>query len=84
MIESAIVGVLATAVGIAAGIGVLSWVLGTLSREVFPELGVGITISTGTLVTAVLVGVVAVAAAPLLGARRLRRMDIPSTLRVVE
>lgn len=82
--ESAIVGVLATAVGIAAGIGVLSWVLGTLSREVFPELGVGITISTGTLVTAVLVGVVAVAAAPLLGARRLRRMDIPSTLRVVE
>ena len=84
VVESAIVGVLATAVGIAAGIGVLSWVLGTLSREVFPELGVGITISTGTLVTAILVGVVAVAAAPLLGARRLRRMDIPSTLRVVE
>ena len=82
--ENAIIGVLATAVGIAAGLGVLSWVVGTLSRDVFPELGVAITISTGSIVTAVLVGVVAVAAAPLLGAARLRRMDVPSTLRVVE
>ena len=34
--------------------------------------------------TAILVGVAAVAAAPLAGAARLRRMDIPSDLRVVE
>jgi putative ABC transport system permease protein len=84
VLESAMIGIMATAVGIAAGLGILSWVLGTLSREVFPELGVGIAISAETIATAVLVGVVAVAAAPLLGARRLRRMDIPSTLRVVE
>ena len=45
--ENAIIGVLATAVGIVAGLGVLTWVVGTLSREVFPELGVAITISTG-------------------------------------
>jgi putative ABC transport system permease protein len=32
----------------------------------------------------VLLGVGAVAAAPLLAARRVRRMDVPSTLRVLE
>jgi len=34
--------------------------------------------------TAVAVGIGAVALAPVLTARRLRRMDIPATLRVVE
>ena len=41
-------------------------------------------ISGGTIVTAVVLGVLAVAIAPLLTIRRLRRMDIPGTLRVVE
>jgi putative ABC transport system permease protein len=36
------------------------------------------------VITAALVGVVAVALAPVFTARRLRRMDVPSTLRVVE
>lgn len=84
VVESALIGVLATAVGIAAGIGVLSWVIGQLVIEVFPELGVEVIMSAGSIGTAVLVGVVAVALAPLLNAPRLRRMDIPSTLRVVE
>ena len=43
-----------------------------------------IDLSTSTLLTAVLFGVVAVAVAPVLTLRRLRRMDIPSTLRVME
>lgn len=82
--ENAIIGVLATGAGVAGGLAILRWVIGTLSRDVFPELGVGTMISTGSIVTAVLVGVVAVAVAPLLGAGRLRSMDIPSTLRVAE
>jgi putative ABC transport system permease protein len=41
-------------------------------------------VSAGTVLTAVVLGVVAVALAPLLTVRRLRRMDIPGTLRVVE
>ena len=82
--ENAIVGTLATAAGLAGGVAVLGWVTGTLSRDVFPELGVATTLSAGTVITALLVGVAAVALAPLAGSRRLRRMDVPSTLRVVE
>ena len=77
-------GTLATAAGLAGGVAVLGWVTGTLSRDVFPELGVATTLSAGTVITALLVGVAAVALAPLAGSRRLRRMDVPSTLRVVE
>lgn len=84
VVESALLGLLATAAGLVGGLAVLDWVTGTISRDVFPELGVEPTLGAGSVVTAVLVGVVAVAAAPLLGAGRLRRMDIPSTLRVVE
>jgi hypothetical protein len=36
------------------------------------------------VLTAVALSVIAVGVAPLLSARRLRRMDIPGTLRVVE
>jgi putative ABC transport system permease protein len=43
-----------------------------------------VTISAGSLLAAAAVGIAAVALAPLLTARRLRRMDVPSTLRVVE
>jgi putative ABC transport system permease protein len=53
-------------------------------EETFPELGTVIAVSPGSLLVAALVGVLAVAIAPLLTTRRLRRMDIPSTLRVVE
>jgi hypothetical protein len=38
----------------------------------------------GTIATAAVLGIVAVGLAPLLGARRLRHLDIPSTLRVAE
>ena len=82
--ENAIIGVLATAVGIAAGLGVLRWVVGTLSREVFPELGRrdhhlhGIDRDRGARGR----GRRRRRAAAWGG--RLRRMDVPSTLRVVE
>jgi putative ABC transport system permease protein len=41
-------------------------------------------ISGATVLTAFVLGVLAVGLAPLLTVRRLRRMDIPGTLRVVE
>ncbi len=43
-----------------------------------------VAVSGGTTVAAVLLGVVAVAVASLLTERRLRHMDIPGTLLVVE
>lgn len=44
--------------------------------------GIALTLSGGTVLAAVLLGAVAVA--PLFTLRRLRRTDVPSTLRVVE
>ncbi len=83
-VESLLIGLLGTAIGLLAGIGVLQWVNTALVGETMPEMGVRTTLSTATIVTAVLLGVIAVAIAPLLTIRRLRRMDIPTTLRIVE
>jgi putative ABC transport system permease protein len=52
--------------------------------QTMPDVGVVPYVSPGTLVIALLLGVGAVAIAPLFTARRVRGVDIPSTLRVVE
>ena len=49
-----------------------------------PDLGLIVTVAPATIVTAFLLGVLAVGLAPLFTYRRLRRMDVPSTLRVME
>jgi putative ABC transport system permease protein len=43
-----------------------------------------VTLAPASVATAATLGIVVVALAPLLSARRLRRMDVPATLRVVE
>jgi putative ABC transport system permease protein len=70
--------------GIAGGRLLLEWLTGELVPRTLPEIGIVTALSTRTIVEALLLGLVAVTVAPLLTARRLRRMDIPSTLRVVE
>ena len=82
--ESALIGVAATIVGIGLGLGLLGWITGTLLPTTLPELAVEPVVGVSTYVAAAVLGVVAVAVAPLLTVRRLRRMDLPSTLRVVE
>ncbi len=84
VVESLIIGVLGTIVGVVAGRLLLEWLLRVLLPSTFPDIGMVIALSASTLLTAVLFGVVAVAVAPILTLRRLRRMDIPSTLRVME
>jgi putative ABC transport system permease protein len=84
VVESLIIGLLATAAGIALGALILSWVIDVSLEEVLPELGVISSLSFGTFVLAAIAGAGAMALAPLLTIRRLRRMDVPSTLRVVE
>jgi len=84
VVESLIIGVLGTIVGVVAGRLLLEWLLRVLLPSTFPDIGMVIALSASTLLTAVLFGVVAVAVAPVLTLRRLRRMDIPSTLRVME
>jgi putative ABC transport system permease protein len=84
LVEGVLLGVVGTAVGLVAGRAVLGWVTTELMGTTMPELGLDVAISASTMATAVALGVIAVGAAPLLTVRRLRRMDIPGTLRVVE
>jgi putative ABC transport system permease protein len=84
MIESLIIGVIGTAVGVLAGRVLLQWLITVLIPETVPDLGVIIDVTPSTYLVALVLGVLAVALAPVLTVRRLRRMDIPATLRVVE
>ena len=84
VIESLIIGLLATAFGIALGVAILGWVVNVNLKEVLPELGMITSLSSGSILLAAVAGVGAMALAPVLTVRRLRRMDVPSTLRVVE
>jgi putative ABC transport system permease protein len=83
-VESLAVGIVATGLGLLAGWYLLDWLVTGLLPETYPDLGFVTAVSTTTWVTALVLGVTAVAAAPLLTIRKLRRMDVPSTLRVVE
>ncbi len=82
--ESLLVGVLGTAIGLGAGWLLLHWMVTSLLPETVPDLGIVTSLAGGTILLALVMGVVVVALAPLLVLRRLVRMDIPSTLRVVE
>ncbi|MER6969597.1 ABC transporter permease [Nocardioides sp. NPDC000445] len=83
IVESAIIGLLGTLVGLAGGYVALSYIVSGFD-DVTPELLVEPTLSTVTLLSTLTVGVLVVAVAPVFGIRRERRMDIPSALRVVE
>jgi putative ABC transport system permease protein len=83
-VETVFTGALGTALGVVAGRVVLGWMMSSQLDKTVPDLGVVPYVSATTLATAVLLGVVAVAVAPLLVSKRVRRLDIPSTLRVVE
>ena len=83
-VESFFVGLLATVVGLIGGYILLQWTLTSALPDVFPELRMEVIISTKNLATASVLGIIAVAAAPLLTIRKLRRMNLPSTLRIME
>ena len=83
-VETVLVGTLGTIGGILGGYAVLRWMTETTIPSVLPDIGVTASLSTTTLAEALTLGILTVAAAPLFTVRRLRHMDIPSTLRVVE
>jgi putative ABC transport system permease protein len=82
--EAAVIGLVATVAGVVFGWLAIQWIFGSMLPETLPEVGLTVYVSWGTVGAAVVLGVVAVAIAPLFTVRRLHRMDIPSTLRVVE
>jgi putative ABC transport system permease protein len=84
VLESLIVGSAGTALGIGAGYGIVQYITQILLPGTLPDVSIHAAISAATIATAAVLGVVAVAIAPLFTARRMRRMNIPATLRVVE
>jgi putative ABC transport system permease protein len=84
VIESIVTGLLGTMIGIVAGRILVGWLTTELFADSVPDIGITPQIAPDTIVVALVLGVAAVTLAPLLTIRRLRRMDIPSTLRVME
>ena len=84
VVEGLLTGALATAVGVGLGVAIVGWILNAITADTLPAVGVEVSLSAGTALTAAMLGIVAVGLAPLLTVRRLRRMDVPATLRVVE
>ena len=82
--ESVLIGVIATAIGLVGGVVFLQWMLTSLATTTLPDVGIDVYLSPTTILIAAFVGVASVAATPLFLVRRLRRMDLPGTLRVVE
>ncbi len=60
------------------------WMTQVLLPETLPDFGLRVVVNATTIGIVVVMGIVAVALAPLLTARRMRRMDLPGTLRLVE
>ena len=82
--ESAVLGVIATVLGMIGGYLMLQWVANVLMPNTFPDLGMQIAFNPTSLVTVIALSVIAVAVAPVFTIFRLRKTDIPSTLRVME
>jgi putative ABC transport system permease protein len=82
--ESIVVGCLATALGLFGGYLGMQWMLGSITSNSLPDIGVIASISWTTYLAAFTVGIVAVSLAPVFLVRRIERMNLPDTLRVME
>ena len=84
VVESSAIGVLATILGALGGFGFLRWAVRTNIEETVPDIALDYVVTPSLLVGVIGLGVIVVALAPLLTYRKLRRLDISSTLRVME
>jgi putative ABC transport system permease protein len=82
--ESFVIGVAATIIGIGGGLAMVWWMTERLLAETLPDFDLEVAIQPSTIALVVVMGVVAVTLAPLLTARRMRKMNLPGTLRYVE
>ena len=70
MIEALLVGVVATALGVGCGLALTGWVVHGVVPDTFPDLGMIVSLSAGSLAAATVLGTAAVALAPLFTTRR--------------
>ena len=82
--ESLVTGLLGTIVGIGLGRLVLGWMVTRMLPSIIPDIGIVNVMHWTTALTAIALGAIAVTIAPMLDYRKLAKMDIPSTLRVME
>jgi len=82
--ESFIIGVAATAIGIAGGLAMVWWMTQRLLTETLPDFGLPVLLEPQTVAIVSIMGVIVVALAPLLTVRKMRHMDLPGTLRLME
>jgi putative ABC transport system permease protein len=82
--ENGVIGLLASVVGVLIGTLIVGWIVRSIIPQTVPDIEVGVVVDAGTFLTVAVIGVAACALAPLFTARRLRRMDVPGTLRVME
>ena len=83
-LEGLALGVVATLVGILLGYALLLWILVVLVPASYPDMGIDLLINIPQMAAFLVAGVVVVALAPALTVRKLSRMNIPGTLRVLE
>jgi putative ABC transport system permease protein len=83
VVEGAVIGVLGTLIGLGLGIIALHWLIAQ-TAQTMPELGLLVSVRPVTIAGILLFGILVVGGAPLFTARKLRRTDVPSTLRVME
>ncbi|HLF76606.1 MAG TPA: FtsX-like permease family protein [Dehalococcoidia bacterium] len=84
MVENLLIGMGATAMGLIGGWLLLQLIINERIQSTFPDIYIKPTLATETLLLAALIGVVMVPLAPLLLWNRLRTMDVPSALKVME
>jgi len=84
IVENLILGVAATAMGIASGWFLLRLILAIRIPDTVPDIYIPAVIAPSTLVVTLILGILCVALAPLLTIRRLRRMDVPGALKVFD
>lgn len=82
--ESFLIGILGTIIGIGTGYQAMKWIIHQFTTSTVPDLGLTARLGLSTLAPTIVLGVLVVAAAPLLATRRLSRLDIASRLRVLE
>jgi hypothetical protein len=63
---------------------IVVWFFNDRKPAIVPDVRFKVTLSASTLILACVVGVGVVALTPLLAMRKLKSMDIPSALRVME
>ncbi len=83
VVENLIVSVIGTAVGSVLGFIFLVLMLSDVT-SILPDVDMSVVLHPLTLVLALVIAVLVAALTPILSVRKLARMDIPSTLRVME